>query len=195
MSDQRTLDVYARKASDYSAMTDEYEAPQLAGFMADLPPGGHVLDIGCGPGKEAAAMARAGFKVTAVDAVPEMVELASAYPGVEARCETFDDLSGEDIYDGVWANFSLLHAPREDMPRHLAAIHRALKPGGRFHIAVKTGTESKRDRLDRLYTYFTGPELTGLLEFAGFTCTASEAGRSKGLDETYAGWIAISAHA
>lgn len=193
-SDPKTLAVYNAKAADYAALTEsEARDKQLAAFIADMPPGGHVLDLGCGPGQSAAEMARHGLKVTATDASAEMVALAAAREGVNAHVATFDDIAGEALYDGIWANFSLLHAPREDMPRHLSAIARALKPGGRFHIGIKTGTGSKRDPLGRLYTYYTEPELTGLLQGAGLTPFAANRGTSKGLDGVEAGWLTLAA--
>lgn len=196
MSDEETLKVYAKKAQEYASLVSDGGAkdPQRAAFIAALPAGGHVLDLGCGPGQSAARMAQAGLKVTAFDPVPEMVALAAAHPGVEARLAGFDDIAGVDVYDGIWANFSLLHAPRTDMPRHLAAIADALKPGGRFHIGMKTGTGEKRDPIGRLYTYYTDAELTGLLADVGLTVTDRATGREKGLDGVEADWICLAAH-
>ncbi len=197
MTDNETLRVYARKVDEYLSVTQDGTArdPALKAFIADLPAGAQVLDLGCGPGHIAAVIAAAGHHVTATDAVPEMVAHAGTHPGVTARVASFDDISGTGIYDGIWANFSLLHASRADMPRHLAALHTALKPGGLFHIAVKTGTGSKRDRLGRLYTYYTDPELTGLLTDAGFTVTHRQTGADTGLDGAVADWLALRAHA
>lgn len=196
MTDQKTLQTYAAKATEYAELAGDEAArdPLLKAFLAACPPGGHVLDLGCGPGHCAADMARAGFRVTATDAVPEMVALAAAQPGVTAKTATFDDIEGTDVYDGIWANFCLLHAPRADMPRHLAALRNALKPGGAFHIALKSGEGSKRDKIGRLYTYYTLPELTDLLTQAGFTVEDHATGKTVGLDGEPADWIAVSAH-
>ncbi len=197
MSDLETLGVYAKKAQEYADLTeaDPNERPLRTAFIDALPQGAHVLDLGCGPGQTAAAMARAGLQVSAMDAVPEMVAMAEKNDGVDARVATFDDIEDEAIYDGIWANFSLLHAPRADMPRHLAALHRAMKPGGIFHIALKSGEGEKRDSLGRLYTYYTDAGLSGLVTAAGFTITDRTSGSGVGLDGTPAEWIALRAHA
>jgi 2-polyprenyl-3-methyl-5-hydroxy-6-metoxy-1,4-benzoquinol methylase len=196
VSDDETLKVYAAQARDYAAKTDAINAgdPLLAEFIAAVRPDGHVLDLGCGPGASAEVMARAGLRVTATDATAEMVELAAQRPGVTARLATFDEIDGADIFDGIWANFSLLHAPRADLPRHLGSLHRAIKPGGRFHIVMKTGTGSHRDQIGRQYTYVTPKELRGLLTDAGFSIVSEAAGRGIGLDGTPADWIALAAN-
>lgn len=139
MTDPETIRIYDSRAADYAALTDGHTAgsPVLRDFIAACPPGGRVLDLGCGPGTAAGLMAAAGLQVDALDASAEMVALARAHPGVSARQATFDEVTGTALYDGIWASFSLLHAPRSDMPRHLAALKEALTPGGLFHIGLK----------------------------------------------------------
>lgn len=195
MSDRETLSVYAEKAGEYAEMTDDENTadPALVDFIDAMPEGGHVLDLGCGPGASAAQMAKAGLKVEAYDPVAQMVALANRHEGVNAQEASFEDINGIAVYDGVWANFSLLHAAREDLPRYLSHIAEALKSGGVFHIAVKTGTGSHRDGLGRLYTYYTDQELTGLLEEAGLTVTNRREGEGKGLAGDVSPWIALTA--
>ncbi|QYX58262.1 class I SAM-dependent methyltransferase [Roseovarius sp. SCSIO 43702] len=190
--DRETVAVYDARAADYAQrFSTGAQDTALAAFIAALPEGATVLDLGCGPGRAAAAMADAGLCVTATDASAEMVRLAGAHPGVTARQASFDDIDGQDLYDGIWANFSLLHAPRADLPRHLSALRRALKPGGLFHIGMKTGTGEARDAIGRLYTYVTEPELTSLLRDAGLVPFTSRSGVETGLDGTPAPWITI----
>lgn len=197
MTDRETIDVYDEKASDYVALSADLSKgdTRLAAFIAACGPDGRVLDLGCGPGHYAAEMAKAGLAVDATDASAEMVRLANAFPGVTARQATFDDLDGSEIYDGVWANFSLLHAPRDAMPRHLSSIRQALKPGGRFCIGVKMGEGEARDTLGRLYTYYGEDELVQLLSDAGLTVTERHFGQGEGLDGSLANWIMLTAHA
>ncbi|MCE8006786.1 class I SAM-dependent methyltransferase [Aestuariivita sp.] len=196
MSDAETLAVYNRQADDYVAMMDEYAAndPRIHDFIAACPQGGRVLDLGSGPGAYAVQMAAAGLHVDAIDAASEMVARIAEIPGISARVATFDDIDGADIYDGIWASFSLLHAPREAMPRHLAALRRALKPGGVFFIGMKLGQGGKRDDIGRHYEYYSREELETLLQDAGLAPYAHWTGQSKGLDQTYHGWIVIQAN-
>jgi SAM-dependent methyltransferase len=197
VSDEQTLRVYGEKATEYAALVDaeSTDDPTLQAFIAAVPGGGHVLDLGCGPGAAAAQMARAGLSVDAYDLVPEMVVMANRHEGVQAKVASFDDVSGIAVYDGIWANFSLLHAPRDALPKHLARIAQVLKPGGIFHIAVKTGSGSHRDGLGRLYTYYSEQELTGLLQEAGMIVIGRHTGEGKGLAGDVSAWTALLAHA
>ena len=196
MTDRVTLDVYDLRAGEYAKVTAS-EGPDetLRVFMAGLPAGGRVLDLGCGPGASARWMAEAGLQVEAWDASEGMVRLAQAQSGVVARLASFDDLAGEanGRFDAVWANFSLLHAPRDAMPGHLAALCRALKPGGLLHVGLKEGEGSRRDTLGRFYTYWTVPELTALLEDLGMTVFDLRQGADKGLDGAVAPWFTLTA--
>ncbi len=194
--DDETLAYYGRAADDYAERTAHLEKdPALEAFIAALPEGARVLDLGCGPGVMAGRMAAEGFSVLATDAVPEMVEMAAARPGVEARVARFDEIEGAAEFDGVWANFSLLHAPRGDLPGHLRAIRRALRRGGLFHIGMKVGEGEKRDELGRLYTFFTEAELRGLLTDAGFSVMDARRGREAGMTGVPEDWITILAEA
>jgi len=132
--------------------------------------------------------------VTALDASPEMAKVARKKFGLDVRVAEFVNLTEVAAYDGIWANFSLLHAPKSQMPDHLAAIHRALRPGGVISLGLKTGEGEARDRLGRFYSYYTDAEITGLLESAGFTVTDKSFGSGKGLDGTIAPWIVVRAH-
>ncbi|SLN21910.1 biotin biosynthesis protein BioC [Falsiruegeria litorea R37] len=199
MSDKQTLDVYAEAAQQYAdgyaRAKDADQKSDLRGFLELIPEGGYVLDLGCGPGHWAARFKAEGLQVDATDASPAMVALAKSDFGVDARVESFDQMAAVGIYDGIWANFSLLHAPREDFPTHLARIHRALKPGGAFHIGMKLGSDQGRDSLGRFYSYFSEDELREHLKTAGFTVTRSKRGNGEGLAGGVETFVTMTTHA
>ena len=182
--DPTTMEIYAERASADATLT---------AFMAALAPGARVLDLGCGPGGSAALILAAGLVVDAVDASAEMVDLAWKLHGIKARVAAFEDLDAVAEYDAVWASFSLLHAPKAAMPDLLVRIKRALRPGGRLGLGMKTGTGEGRDGLGRFYAYYTPDELQDLLTAAGFTVEAQQTGHAVGLDDTDAPWIWITA--
>ncbi len=185
MADQRTIKTYDAKASEYTKLvkTDGPDAT-LQAFIDLIPAGGTVLDLGCGPGAASAHMRDAGIIPDPIDASEGMIAIAVEKFDLPARIGSFDDITGTDLYDGVWANFSLLHAARDDLPRYLLALSKATKPGGIIHIGMKTGDGAERDAIDRLYTYVTVSELTALLANAGYQVTYSKEGREAGLAGT-----------
>jgi len=190
MYDQETIDVYNSQADKYAKLVVQDEPdPHLLGFMDLLPEGGSVLDLGCGPAVASAHMRSAGFAPDPVDASEEMVSLANRTFDIGARQARFDDITGEDTYDGIWANFSLLHADRNDLPKYMMALSAALKPNGIFHIGMKTGTGAQRDGIGRMYTYVAVGELYDLLEGAGLKVIYTDEGSAKGLDGTFAPWV------
>ena len=193
MTDARTIAFYDSAATAYANLTKTgHPSTDLRSFIAGLPPAAQVLDLGCGPGHASFHMAQAGLRPDPVDASRAMVDFARGL-SLPARLGTFDDLDAVAAYDGVWANFSLLHAPRAALPRHLGAIARALRPGGLLHIAMKTGSGEARDAIDRLYTYVAADELADLLTDAGLAPISRRTGVDKGCAGTDDAFIVMQA--
>ncbi|MFY0616511.1 class I SAM-dependent DNA methyltransferase [Shimia sp.] len=200
MSDKETMAVYAKAAGDYAkrfARVEDADIDQfsdLQALFALLPDAGLVLDLGCGPGQWAAKIRDAGYRIEAMDASPEMAALAKDRYDLDVTVATFDSLQAEDVYDGIFANFSLLHAPRSEFPTHLTRIYRALKPSGAFHIGMKLGEAEGRDHLGRFYSYYSETELAALLTAAGFTVVRKRTGSAKGLAGTRDTFVILTAH-
>ena len=185
MPDARTIATYDKKAADYARRfgADKPDA-SLQAFINLVPQGGRVLDLGCGPATASAHMRAAGLLPDPIDASPGMVKIANDTHDINARVATFDDISEEAVYDGVWANFSLLHAPRADLPRYFAALAGALRPDGVLHVGMKTGSGAARDAMDRFYTYVSVQELHALIAATGLTVTDVKEGEEVGLAGT-----------
>ena len=199
MTDPETVSVYndaARRYADRFAATKDpsYRADEDA-FLAFVPSGGRILDLGCGPAEWAAHFRDKGYEVEATDAAEGMADLAQERYGISVRVEPFDALDSESVYDGIWANFSLLHATRAAFPGHLARIHRALRGGGALHLGLKLGRGEGRDHLGRFYTYYGEDELKAMVEEAGFTVTRSRCGKGVGFAGTNDPYIILTAHA
>jgi SAM-dependent methyltransferase len=176
-ADRATLAVYERDAAGYADFAGEgYGLDRLDRFIAMIPEDGHVLDLGAGPGWGAARIAAAGRRVLAQDASPALLAEAERRHGVRIRVAMFSELADEAAFEGIWASFSLLHVPKSETPDNLARCFRALKPGGVLYVGLKHGEGEERDRLGRLYVYYSEDELRALLAGAGFEAIEMELG-------------------
>ena len=185
MSDEMTIRAYDENVDLYKAcVAHATDNKALKIFEKSLPRQSNVLDLGCGPAHASVFFREHGHAPDPVDASIEMVEQANLFSHIGARQATFDDIDMISHYDGVWANFSLLHAERKDFPAHLKALFAALKSPGIFHLAMKLGDGTKRDRLNRRYTYYTENELKTLLTEAGFEITRCSTYEGQGLAGT-----------
>lgn len=192
MTDNETIRIYNAKAGEYAKrFTSEQPSGSLRHFMALLPEGARVLDWGCGPATSSFHLKEAGFIPDPVDASPEMVTMARDRYGLDARLGTFDDALPDKNYQGVWANFSLLHAPRASLPGYLRQLNTTLQPQGVLHLGMKRGQGERRDALGRFYTYYETGELTGHLEDAGFTVLQTYEGEEAGLAGTVDPFVLI----
>ncbi|WP_439497658.1 class I SAM-dependent methyltransferase [Bosea sp. (in: a-proteobacteria)] len=151
--DPATLDFYANEADAYAARGQEANRSWLDRFGSALPPGGHVLELGCGAGQDSEALLFRGFDVTPTDGSPELAARAAQRLGRPVPTLLFEDLVAKQAFDGIWANACLLHVPREALPAIIGRVQAALKPGGVFYASFKAGGAEGRDRFGRYYNY------------------------------------------
>ena len=196
MTDERTIAAYNSQVERYATMVDGLVVdPILLGFIDRFKATDYILDLGCGPAIASAVMRDSGLGVDAVDAAEAMVRLANDKFAIAARQAQFSDIDSTDLYHGVWANFSLLHAQPQDLGLILLALHRALKPQGVLHMGMKLGQGFKRDRYGRYYAYYSQAELEHYLENAGFSIVHSELGEALGMAGDMEPWVALTGSA
>lgn len=101
---------------------------------------GHVLELGCGHGRNAAFLAGLGCTVDAVDfsakAIEWAVERANA-AGVPVNyqcCSIFDTTFTEGSYDLVYDSGCFHHLPPHRRKDYVELVRRALKPGGSYGL-------------------------------------------------------------
>ena len=128
--DEETLQFYRGNAEAYARRTFTSRQARLMAFLAQLPPGASILELGCGAGGDTAEMLARGFDVRPTDGAPEMADVASKHLGRTVETLLFHDLDEVEAYDGVWANACLLHVPRDELADVLGLIWRALETGG-----------------------------------------------------------------
>jgi SAM-dependent methyltransferase len=118
-------------------------------FLAALPAGGTVLDVGCGSGRDIAVFERAGRSCVGWEPSPSLAAIAATKVRGPILTQSLDDLPGSGPWAGVWAMGVLLHTPLNHWQRHLAAIAGSLAPGGVAAVAIKDGNGEGMDARGR----------------------------------------------
>jgi SAM-dependent methyltransferase len=127
-------------------------------FLTLVTPGGHILDAGCGSGRDSRAFLQRSYTVTAFDASVEMARLAGRSTGLPARVLRFQEVDYEDQFDGIWACASLLHVPRHEIGEVFTRLTRALRLGGVWYMSFKAG-EAEGIRDGRFFNDYTEASL------------------------------------
>ena len=194
--DNLTIDIYNKNAIQYANLEiDKISLKAYYDFSNALPKKGLVLDYGCGPGYFAKRFLADGFKVDAFDASEKMIELASKETQINWSVTDFKSFRAKTKYDGIWANFSLLHAPKREINLLVQNIFKSLKPRGLFSLGLKLGTGESRDKMGRKYSYFEEKEIRSILLNESFMYSSHHLGEAIGLDGENANFIIILSHA
>lgn len=173
---QKTVQFYDQNANIWSAAhggedPESWWSAEMKKFHSYLP-GGSVLEVGSGTGKDAEALINLGYKYTGTDASKGLLEIAQKRNPkalfLNKYAHELDPSIG--MFDGFWAAAVLLHIPRIEIDKTLSAISSVVKPKGIGFITLKEGVGERVDaQTGRLFTYYSEPEFTQILEKNNFT--------------------------
>ncbi len=102
--------------------------PLYQRFLPLLPKQAHILDAGCGSGRDAKQFIEQGYKVNAFDASRKIAALAEKEIEQPVLIQRLQDIQYQNQFDGIWACASLLHVPAKELPDVLHRLALALKP-------------------------------------------------------------------
>ena len=135
-------DAYGRIADRYAGPEPGEDDPAWRRACRELfmrhTAGKRVLEIGCGPGTDAAALAAAGYDVVATDGAPEFVRIVGErFPELEARVLDFTHISDHwRGFDAIFGHSCLLHVGPGDLAETLRGLHACLGSGGLLFLAM-----------------------------------------------------------
>lgn len=159
-----SIDYYNKEADAFFESTIDVDMKNLyTKFEKYISPHAHILDAGCGSGRDVKYFLDEGYVVSAFDASEELVQKASEYTGIDVNQMLFQDLDESNEYDAIWSCASLLHVPRNEIHDVFVKFIRALKNNGVWYMSFKSG-ENERDKDGRFFNDYTTDKLKLLLE-------------------------------
>lgn len=193
----RAYDLDAAAYAEAGPQLPDSVRADLEELAVRLGSGARVLEIGSGGGRDALAMEELGLVVRRTDITPGFVELLREQGhDCALLAPLVDDLSSPDgPYDAVWANASLLHVDRADLPTVLSRLAAVTRPGGLLRASLKEGdgegwsTHGSVTR-PRHFTYWREPALREAAAGAGWADVAIRRGVPGQRGET---WLEVSA--
>ena len=189
----RTLGDYARRAQSFWEGTRDHDVRQnvdalLAAIEGDPPFA--ILDFGCGPGRDLATFTRLGHHAVGVERVAAFAAMAREHSGCEVLEQDFLALDLPcAAFDGVFANASLFHVPKQELPRVLRELHATLKPRGVLFSSNPRGNDDEGFAGDRYGAWHSLEGWRGYMTQAGFV-ELSHYYRPTGLPREEQGWLA-----
>lgn len=143
---QLNRNAYNKISEDYQEAY--FDNPLLVeafdGWLAQLPTGSLILDVGCGHGDPVIGrLLEKGFQVTGSDFSSEMLRRArKQFPHANFLQKATSMIDEQSVYDGVCSFNSMLYLDPIDFLNGTLHIHNALKPGGlMFLYAFDSGPD------------------------------------------------------
>ena len=168
-----TLNNYQQVAEDFRHGTRDHDVSQnIDALLRHLqgPAPWHILDFGCGPGRDLQTFTRLGHLAVGLDGTERFAEMARADSGCEVWHQDFLQLDlPAERFDGIFANASLFHVPSQELPRVLRDLWATLKPGGALFSSNPRGNNQEGWKGQRYGAYHDLESWRTLLGTAGFS--------------------------
>lgn len=168
----RTIAHYDERAQAFWEGTRDHDVLQnvtaLLRHIAGTPPF-RILDLGCGPGRDLATFRALGHAPVGLDGSPALAAMAREHSGCEVWEQDFLALQLPAArFDGIFANASLFHVPRRELPRVLGELRDALVPGGVLFSSNPRGSNEEGWSRGRYGVYHDLDGWRAFVEAAGF---------------------------
>lgn len=164
----QTIAYYDKNAEKFCAATRDADMCFCRNkFLSLIGENAHILDAGCGSGRDSKAFLEAGYRVTAMDASAKVCKEAQVLLGQEVICKNFESIDYRQKFDGIWACASLLHVTKEKINDVLKRLWIALKNKGVLYASFKYG-EGERVVNGRFFNDYNEFTLKDLIEINHF---------------------------
>jgi ubiquinone/menaquinone biosynthesis C-methylase UbiE len=172
----RTIKHYDSIAADYVDGTAAVVVNKQIDQFISLLEGKVVLDLACGPGHDSDYLSDNNLICYGADLSAGMLSIAKKrYPGEFVRMNFFHLGFAENVFDGVWASSTVVHADRQDLPGVLSSLRKTIKDQGILGIiTVKKIDKPENPEDPRKYSMYGQQELEDYLKQEGFEIVVSD---------------------
>jgi SAM-dependent methyltransferase len=169
---ETTIAYYDRFARAFWDGTRHHDVSQnyaaLLNAIASEPPYS-ILDLGCGPGRDLIYLRSRGHEAVGLDGSREFVAMAQAHSGCEVLHQDLLSMRlPEGRFDGIFANASLFHVPRQELPRVLRELYETLKQRGVLFSSNPRGNNEEGWNDGRYVCFFDLDTWRDYVTAAGF---------------------------
>src|SRR5687768_15072327 len=169
----KTLAHYEERAAEFWESTRDHDVTQnietLLRHVRGTPPF-RILDFGCGPGRDLAAFRARGHEAIGLEGSPALAAMARAHNGCEVWEQDFLSLTLPAAhFDGIFANASLFHVPRKELPRVLDELNATLKRDGVLFSSNPRGRNEEGWNRGRYGVYHDLDSWRAFVQAAGFS--------------------------
>ena len=168
----KTLEHYNERADEFWVGTRDHDVTQnieaLLRHIRGAPPL-RILDLGCGPGRDLTAFRALGHEPIGLEGSQSLAAMARRHSGCDVWEQDFLALKlPSSHFDGIFANASLFHVPRQELPRVLSELRAALKPDGVLFASNPRGNNEEGWVGGRYGAYHDIESWRGFLRAAAF---------------------------
>lgn len=175
---------WQRVAAEYAGDSVQEDDPRLREFVRNQfclrLRGPRVLEVGCGPGTDAAKLADCGLMITATDFSQRFIAIARRrFPELDLRVM---DMAAPNLpsesFDGIYGFGAFIHLPRLLAIQTLAKMYELLAPGGLLFLQLIKSTKGLKEYMieswagdphaSMHFTCFEENEVRGYFEATGF---------------------------
>ena len=191
-TDEKTRAYYELKGDLFFRATRGIDPSSfLSDFERALPLGAHVLDVGCGSGRDMLWLKKRGHHPQGLELSSKLARLAQEYSGCPV---TLGDLLTtallQKCWQGILVSGVLVHLSRGAVPSILQALARALSEDGVLYISVKEGVGTFCDADHRRFYYWQDADFKKVARDAGLALLSmTRSPSARGSKDTWLGYL------
>ena len=155
---RRTIGHYEFNAESYRTGTADHDVSQNYAALLDAietEKPFKILDLGCGPGRDLKYLKSLGHIPVGVEGSETFVEVATKLSGCVVYHMDFIKLDlPQAQYDGIFANATLFHIPRQEIKRVMMELYDSLKERGVLFCSNPRGNNQEGFSGERYGFYY-----------------------------------------